>query len=573
MAITPNSDVILLKCPLELSQDNQLSFSSKTAQYNYFHGLSKYVAGTNFTYQRKDGIIRIPAKFDDLIEYNYVMYRNDNYSNKWFYAFIDKMEYVNDGMTAVSISTDVFQTWQFDLTYKKTFVEREHVNDDTIGKHTIPEGLDLGEFEIVDQVNIPMWETSHPSRDWLPCFCVTRFPAGESGLVEGRVKDDAGYIGGVFSSLKFFAVSTLTAAQKIIDAYDSDSATTSGAIVNIYMIPACCVNINWDTGNIGTTGHTPSSINGYGLYPVFNYAETDSSDTPDGHSTFRIQQSTTLAENYTPVNKKLYTYPFSYVYMSNNVGEDVELKWEDFGLETISGVNMPTINYKKVYVPSASVSAKLVFTRYKTYTGGTAYATGMYNYGLNFGKVPICAWQTDYYTNWLTQNGVNVQTSLATSVLTMGAGIAMGVATGGVGLLATAGTMISGASSIASTLGEMHKAETTPPQAHGNVNTGDLIYAMKRNSISCYKMSIRKEMAQVIDSYFSMYGYKVNSVKIPNVSGRTNWNFVKTINCYIQADIPQEDLAIIKTMFDRGLTIWHNANTFMDYSQSNTIMS
>ena len=53
------------------------------------------------------------------------MYKNDNYSNNWFYAFIDKMEYNNDGLTDVYISQDVFQTWQFDLIYKKMFVERE----------------------------------------------------------------------------------------------------------------------------------------------------------------------------------------------------------------------------------------------------------------------------------------------------------------------------------------------------------------------------------------------------------------------------------------------------------------
>ena len=69
-----------------------------------------------------------------------------------------------------------------------------------------------------------------------------------------------------------------------------------------------------------------------------------------------------------------------------------------------------------------------------------------------------------------------------------------------------------------------------------------------------------------------MYGYKVNTVKIPNVSGRRNWNFVKTINCYIDAAIPQEDLQEIKNMFNRGITIWHNASTFMDYSQSNPIV-
>ena len=60
------------------------------------------------------------------------MYQNENYSNKWFYAFITNMTYVNDGLTYVQIATDVYQTWQFDITFKKCFVEREMLskNDD-----------------------------------------------------------------------------------------------------------------------------------------------------------------------------------------------------------------------------------------------------------------------------------------------------------------------------------------------------------------------------------------------------------------------------------------------------------
>ena len=72
-----------------------------------------------------------------------------------------------------------------------------------------------------------------------------------------------------------------------------------------------------------------------------------------------------------------------------------------------------------------------------------------------------------------------------------------------------------------------------------------------------------------IDLFF---GYKVNDVKIPNLTGRRNWNYVKTIDCNIEGYIPQEDLAEIKGMFNNGVTIWHNPATFLDYSQSNSIV-
>lgn len=124
MAITPNSGIRLLKVPLALDNKNQLTFDSEGEQYNYFNSLPK-IQIDDCQYQRKDNIIRFPAHIDTIIEYNYVMYQNLNYGEKWFYAFITNMNYVNDGLTEISIMTDVFQTWQFDITWKASFVERE----------------------------------------------------------------------------------------------------------------------------------------------------------------------------------------------------------------------------------------------------------------------------------------------------------------------------------------------------------------------------------------------------------------------------------------------------------------
>ena len=144
--IAPNSDLVLLKVPLEIDEANQLTFANATAQYNYFNGLTGKLPVEKYTYQRKDGTIRFGANFDDIIGYNYVMYRNTSYSTKWFYAFIENKEYINDNVTAVSIKTDPYQTWMFDLSYKPCLIDREHTNDDTVGSNTLPEGLELGDF-------------------------------------------------------------------------------------------------------------------------------------------------------------------------------------------------------------------------------------------------------------------------------------------------------------------------------------------------------------------------------------------------------------------------------------------
>lgn len=126
MAISPMTDIRILKSPLTLSNKHQLTFTNVSNQTSYFLGLT-YKEDDNASYQRKDNVIRFNEHIDDIIEYNYCMYKNENYSDKWFYAFIVGMRYVNDNMTEISIVTDVFQTWQFDIVYKKSFVEREIV--------------------------------------------------------------------------------------------------------------------------------------------------------------------------------------------------------------------------------------------------------------------------------------------------------------------------------------------------------------------------------------------------------------------------------------------------------------
>lgn len=129
--ITPNTDIYILKCPLSISNKNQITFANLEAQTNYFLSLPK-IQLNDGSYQRKDNSIRFDGHIDEIQEYDYCMYKNENYDNKWFYAFITNMRYVNDGMTLIEIKTDVFQTWQFSLNWKQSFIEREmlSVTDD-----------------------------------------------------------------------------------------------------------------------------------------------------------------------------------------------------------------------------------------------------------------------------------------------------------------------------------------------------------------------------------------------------------------------------------------------------------
>ena len=146
--IIPNSEVRLIKnVPFSNNYKNVIQFNDKTSQENYFKSLPNILAD-DFKYVRNNGIIKVPYYRDEILEYNYLMFKNKAYGDKYFYAFITNISYINPNTSAISFELDVFQTWFMDVQFKPSYVEREHCqrwnSDGTPVINTIPEGLDYG---------------------------------------------------------------------------------------------------------------------------------------------------------------------------------------------------------------------------------------------------------------------------------------------------------------------------------------------------------------------------------------------------------------------------------------------
>ena len=549
-AITPQTQVRLVKCPIEKDNRNQINFADTTAQYNYFNSLT-HLEVENFTYQRKDSIIRYPDHIDNLLGYNYVMYKNNGYSNKWFYAFITNMEYVNDKMTHITIKTDVFQTWQFDLVYKKSFIEREHVNDDTVGKHTVPEGLETGEYVVRDSGVLDYKSPTPPVFSGVNAWSIVMAVTLDDDLFPNI---SSVYYGGCFSGtvyIEFSGIYTLHAGL-FIKAMNAQAKLE--AITSIFMLPTITLDTTPYTFSVGSTPITCGLLN--------------STDTAD-EMTFGVGNKPTTIGTYTPRNKKLLTSDYCYLLFDNGVGGTKKYNFEDF--DTITGTYQ--INFDYISTPTPSGSVVVAPRNYKGVTQNLLESFAG-------GKFPMCSWASDPYTNWLTQSGVNRSFNYGTDALQTiaGAGITgLGLATGNLGIsmygLAQLG------SGIGETIGDIKEDikqrkqhQIAPNELSGNESLGDVAFAHFRCIPKYYYMSIKEEYAKIIDSYFDIYGYQVNEVKLPNVTGRTNWNYVKTINVNLEGDIPETDLQEIKNIFNGGFTIWHNPSKYLDYSQSNAIV-
>ena len=543
--MNPNSRIWLCKTNLENDYKNTLTFSSSANQRNYFignpadptsHGVSTKMY-SDYTYLRIENAIKVDDFIESIDTNNYLVLQNNN---KYYYYFITSMDYIDEQTTKIYIELDVMQTYYFDITYNQTFVEREHVVDDTAGKHTIPEGLETGEY---------VCNSTYPLADDAPLNIVFQV------IYDDTFPNLQYQYGGVFSGTCFI-IFDISSAIKYIKAMDRENMRDY--IVSIFMYKGNVASsetyqiIDIDYGTIEYKVVKPSSVE------VEEY--------------FQIMASKpTALGSYTPRNKKLLTYPYNCLLANNNVGGTKIYRYEDFSLNYIT--------FKRISTICQGGSSYYMPTMYKV--SDPEIGDGNLNEGFAGAKFPICSWNTDSYTNWLTQNSVNEKFNALSRV---GQGLG-GLALMGIGAssmnaptLITGASMISGAitggiGDIMSDLSEKEQHQIAPMELSGNASLGDVFWAYNRSEPVFYSMSIKEEYAKVIDKFFDMYGYQVNILKTPSIHTRRYWNYLKTKNCNFTGNIPQEYMERIKKIFDSGITFWHDPSKMLDYTQTNSVLT
>jgi len=528
MRINPDTYVKLVH--LDVTPEHQLTFNSLQDQKNFFDSLNGLVLD-NFTYQRKDNIIRYPYVYDNVELYNYCVYCNVDYSDKYYYAYVTDLKYVNDNMTEIKIETDVFQTWQFDFIYKKSYIERKHVTDDIAGNYTIAEPVMTGEYVNNFSYQFPLNDIGYVV-NW-------------SELPDGTTKPLTPF-GGLPSGGGYNLYYNYNDIATFIEDYSSStSQTTSEAIQNIYAI----------SRKFATKDDSSALIVGENAPIEFSY---------------NIIKSTSL-DGYVPVNKKLLTYPFCYLMMSNNTGVANILHYEKF----ISN----DCEFVVKGIATAGCSIKCVPQNYGH--------SGMSNEeeGILAGQFPLLNFNRDIYADWLLTNSTSLNSqkehgstlALAGTIGAVISAVGAGIATGGAmiaPMLGAVGSLVSVASGIKTIIDANntdYEHSLIPNSLNSLTNSAEINTASECNGFWFYDYSIKREFAEVIDNFFSMYGYKVNTMEVPNLHTRTNWNYLKILDPNVESDnVPEKDMLLYKKMLTNGITFWHDPSTFRDYSQSNT---
>lgn len=511
---TPETIVHLCKnIPLNSSYQDTILFDNQNDQLNYFYGNAVY-SFDNFTYQRHDSAIRVPKNAEDLNGVNYAIYRNANFGPKWFYAFVTKIQYVNQSTCLVYLEQDYLQTWLFDFTVKRCFVERETAATDVPGDNLLPEpvgGFVYRRATVLSDLSSDMDGTLSDNNIGY-VLATTINPDGSN--VTGYITQK------VFTGTNYIFYNWLQAGQLAMD-LQNWPAGKEDSVIAIYTFPTTYANLTEDRRLVSCQEK--------------NYSMAK--PTNNGP--------------YNPRNKKLLTYPYTYLCIDNNQGQTKEYHYELF-----------TGNTAQVEC-TGSIAPGVTFYLYPTNYDGQIKA---FYEMLTLSNFPLCSWNYDTYRQWFAQN----MNSMATSLLSGGVSTLSSIVTGNV-----AGA-VGGLGGVAQTslgiLGKDADMQVLPPVFKGSLNVTNGNYAISHQCFSAYNVYLDTDIAERIDSFFDRFGYNTQKTKVPNYTSRTNWNYVKTNGCILTANAPLDAVESIRAAFDRGITFWHTTDVG-NYSLPNGVVS
>ena len=479
---------------------------------------NKVATALDYSFIRDRGSISTHFTYNQCLQCNYMAFQNPDYANKWFFAWIDDVRYVNDGTTEIYYTIDSWSTWFDYLIVTSSFVIREHVQDDTRGLHTLPENVETGDYITYSSGEIY-------DNDSTIVIATTFYPTSSS-----TGQDETGsFAFGIYSGARLYAMKDYAAANTFIQWCSGNGKLDS--IQYIFMIP------NWIIRRDDWTE------------PIADF--TDLNGFMDATSINTALQVPSSLGSYTPKNNKLLTFPYSFFAISNNAGNNLIVKYEDLNI----GESSFKIITEGTVTPSGSI---------KSYVESNLEGVTNYDVGITGAKYPICSWAGDVYTNWITQNGANYAVELLGGALQIGGGY----------LASNPAMMVSGITSIASSVANVYQHQFMSDDVRGNINSGDVAFTTGNNTMVYAFRGIKEEYAKVIDEYFSRYGYLVNTNKVPNISGRTYWNYIQIAESETLGfgEIPQRFLDEINRIARTGTTVWHDHANIGDYTLNNAIL-
>lgn len=500
-----NSEIILCKdIKLDRNYNNVLDYTEE--QMVALCRQNQIASSNSYSFIRPTNNIYSGFTYSQCLQANYIAFKNPDYSNKWFFAFIDDVIYKSNKNTEIRYTVDAWATWFSYWTKKNCFILRQHVNDDTVGSNTQPEPVDLGKAMVVEG------ETDKIYNSFSLCALIG---SRKDEDVLGTLKN------GIYNALggEYSANLDANYMNQRLSAYKDDYSR----IIRVIQYPS--------------------------VLPDDGTSYTD---------TISITRKSTI-DSYTPVNNKLLTYPFKQIRIISSSGENVVLQYELFSNNSV------TLELKGALLPQTFI---LIYPA--NYRGMLKDMSKKIALNADI----ECGWSSGTYVNGVVSQKTADALNLVSNAVLTGIGFAGAVETGGTSL-ALAGAGIAGAARIGNNINDFAKARNASGSVKGGSSNNVIDVVAGNLGFRVIEECIKAEYAREIDSYFTRYGYAINNIESPNITGRQNWNYIEIgqNESIGYGSVPSGFMEVINNACRKGVTIWHNHTNLGDFSLTNSIVT
>jgi hypothetical protein len=571
---TPDTVVKLLKnVPLDSTYTDTRWFTSAGAQQAFFNGKVKKTY-TGLTYQRVNNSVaqprgpltcRVPDIADNLYDCNYMMFQNSFYGSKWFYAFVKQVNYINPNNTEIVYEIDYLQTFMMDIQIKPSYVVREHASsvEDKPFANLTPEPITVTSW--IDDLggsSSYRWDLSLTG-DVGDKIIVAIIPNDIiSSLVVGF---KSAMFSGIFSGAKY---KVFTSASEV-DAFINELAALNAAdtIVSVFMSPGepaesdapTYVDIN--TG-IDTTNEVFTNAKGK-IYKIKNKKLLNGQFT-------RIMGLSDTGEQQIYYPENLYGGDVFKGRVAIIYGPEFEMFFRPDYI--VNSANLSSANFGLGFIQNLQC----------TWNGNGVLGKTIRNCVIGAGMLALGGAAVGVAGSAVASAGGTAAAVKGTSAI-VGAGNAMAAQGGMVG---AAGRAIAGA--VQSPVGQAalmsYNIADSVPQVKRFVNmlagnersqrytsgSSTATFAMGMHGFVFRRQCPDLDTLEKIDTFFDMFGYAVNKVKMPNLQTRQCWNYVQLDTPCIVGSVPVQGMNRIKQAFSDGIRLWH-VDEVGDYNKDNPI--
>ncbi len=605
---------LLKNVDFDNSYEHVIDFETKEKQETFFDSKIE-TSFDNFSIIRENEEIKIEAKINDIMGINYCRYENTiNNVTKTFYAFIVRKEYVNPVTTKLFLEVDVYQTYMFDYTIKQSFVTREHQDRfDTTGKMLFnrePENVEIGtEYDITNKEKILDIENGDSNLIWVEIIASEPLSVGTYSSDPDTWKNRCSTANelnvrlGVYVYL-FPYKTDISKSFYTIDATGSivnlntigleNIISKSTAVLSKRILHYCPIKYTLESYNNGILIKFPSGYqqgvtptvdttdmrvvvgsntnfgginlediggNYLNLYRITNENVNDT--LKKTFTPFEVSVSTLSINNFKNINlePKLKTFPFEFNQVSDNQSSALKILNENI-------VSEMSLKYRQAI---GIQSKSKIFV--ENYNGDNGKFFNTINNTIS--ELPLL---NDAYISYMASNKASATSGVALNVGLGVATLGLGLMTGGIGLIAGAGATMSIGQKIAGDMIKKQDLKDTPDTIRQVGNNAEFDIIDKNFVVEFSKMSIKSQFKNKIFEYLFNFGYLTNGFKIPNLKSRYYFNYIKTLGMNIKANLDNNIIQKLKSIYENGVTVWHfrSAETFkgiFNYEYENLEMS